>query len=119
MKRLTKQEEKYAAELEDALKQFSELREQAKNVDSAELLEQRLPCNQRKFKLPLPRLKRHTEKNLIRLSCLTASVMFLNYWEKTEVQSVREHLQKNRSRQQSVKTFKETRAGTVKSVPAR
>ena len=41
LKRLTKQEEKYAAELEDALKQFSELREQAKNVDSAELLEQR------------------------------------------------------------------------------
>ena len=28
-----------------------------------------------KFKLPLPRLKRHTEKNLIRLSCLTANVM--------------------------------------------
>ena len=41
MKRLTKQEEKYAAELEDALKQFSELRDQAKNVDLAELLEQR------------------------------------------------------------------------------
>lgn len=37
MKRLTKQEEKYAAELEDALKQFSELREQAKNVDTATL----------------------------------------------------------------------------------
>ena len=41
LKRLTKQEEKYAAELEDALKQFSELRDQAKNVDLAELLEQR------------------------------------------------------------------------------
>ena len=41
LKRLTKQEEKYAAELEEALKQFSELKEQAKNVDSAELLEQR------------------------------------------------------------------------------
>ena len=28
-----------------------------------------------KFKLPLPRLKRHTGKNLIRLSCLTANRM--------------------------------------------
>ena len=42
LKRLTKQEEKYAAELEDALKQFSELREQAKNVDTMELAEQRI-----------------------------------------------------------------------------
>ena len=28
-----------------------------------------------KFKLPLPRLKRHTGKNLISLSCLTANGM--------------------------------------------
>ena len=41
LERLTKQEEKYTAELESALEQFSELREQAKNVDSAELFEQR------------------------------------------------------------------------------
>ena len=34
------------------------------------------------------------EKNLIRLSSLTASRMFLNYYGKTEVLSVCEHLQK-------------------------
>lgn len=42
LKRLTKQEEKYAVELEDALKQFSELREQVRDADLAELSEQRI-----------------------------------------------------------------------------
>lgn len=33
LERLTQQEEKYAAELDAALKQFAELKEQAKEVD--------------------------------------------------------------------------------------
>lgn len=37
LERLTKQEEKYAAELKGTLKQFSELMEQAKNVDSEKI----------------------------------------------------------------------------------
>ena len=81
---LTKQEEKYAAELEEALKQFSELKEQAKNVDSADSQNSGSSYRERRFNLPLPRSKRHMEKNLIRLSCLTASVMFLNYWGKKQ-----------------------------------
>lgn len=57
LKRLTKQEEKYAAELEDALKQFSELREQAKNVDSAELLEQRAALQSDKIQAVTSKIK--------------------------------------------------------------
>ena len=47
----------------------------AEQFDISCLLYTSLPCNQIKFKLPLPRLKLHTEKNLIRLSCLTANGM--------------------------------------------
>ena len=57
LKRLTKQEEKYAAELEDALKQFSELREQAKNVDSMELAEQRIALQGEKIQSATSKIK--------------------------------------------------------------
>ena len=57
LKRLTKQEEKYAAELEEALKQFSELKEQAKNVDSAELLEQRAALQSDKIQAATSKIK--------------------------------------------------------------
>ena len=57
LKRLTKQEEKYAAELEDALKQFSELREQAKNVDSMELAEQRIALQREKIQSATSKIK--------------------------------------------------------------
>ena len=48
LKRLTKQEEKYAAELEDALKQYAELKEQAVGIDAAELIEARLAVREEK-----------------------------------------------------------------------
>ena len=95
MKRLTKQEEKYAAELEDALKQFSELREQAKNVDSAELLEQRAALQSDKIQAATSKIKSaYGEKfdPLILFDSKRDVSELLG--EKTEVQSVREHLQK-------------------------
>ena len=95
MKRLTKQEEKYAAELEDALTQFSELREQAKNVDSAELLEQRAALQSDKIQAVTSKIKTaYGEKfdPLILFDSKRDVSELLE--EKTEVQSVREHLQK-------------------------
>ena len=95
LKRLTKQEEKYAAELEDALKQFSELREQAKNVDSAELLEQRAALQSDKIQSATSKIKAaYGEKfdPLILFDSKRDVSELLG--EKTEVQSVREHLQK-------------------------
>ena len=95
LKRLTKQEEKYAAELEDALKQFSELREQAKNVDSAELLEQRAALQSDKIQAATSKIKSaYGEKfdPLILFDSKRDVSELLG--EKTEIQSVREHLQK-------------------------
>ena len=96
LKRLTKQEEKYAAELEDALKQFSELREQAKNVDSMELAEQRIALQREKIQSATSKIKAaYGEKfdPLILFDSKRDVSELLE--EKTEVQSVREHLQKN------------------------
>lgn len=93
LKRLTKQEEKYAAELEDALKQFSELREQAKDVDSAELSEQRIALQGEKIQSATFKIKAaYGEKfdSLILFDSKRDISELLE--EKTEVQSVREHL---------------------------
>lgn len=95
LKRLTKQEEKYVAELEDALKRFSELREQAKNVDSAELAEQRSALQPDKIQAATSKIKEaYGEKfdPLILLDSKRDVSELLG--ERTEVQSVREHLQK-------------------------
>ena len=93
LKRLTKQEEKYAAELEDALKQFSELRAQAKDVDSAELSEQRIALQGEKIQSATSKIKAaYGEKfdPLILLDSKRDVSELLE--EKPEVQSVREHL---------------------------
>ena len=93
LKRLTKQEEKYAAELEDALKQFSELREQAKDVDLAELSEQRIALQGEKIQSATFKIKAaYGEKfdSLILFDSKRDISELLE--EKTEVQSVREHL---------------------------
>lgn len=90
LKRLTKQEEKYAAELEDALKQFSELREQAKNVDSMELAEQRIALQREKIPSATSKIKAaYGEKfdPLILFDSKRDVSELLE--EKTEVQSVR------------------------------
>ena len=95
LKRLTKQEEKYAAELEDALKQFSELRGQAKDVDSAELSEKRIALQGEKIQSATSKIKAaYGEKfdPLILFDSKRDVSELLG--EKTEVQSVREHLQK-------------------------
>ena len=104
LKRLTKQEEKYVAELEDALKQFSELRAQAKNVDSAELLEQRAALQSDKIQAATSKIKAaYGEKfdPLILFDSKRDVSELLE--EKTEVQSVREHLKKKQTHKNGYK----------------
>lgn len=96
LERLTKQEVKSAAELEDALKQFSDLREQAKDVDSAELSEQRIALQGGKIQSATSKIKAaYGEKfdPLILFDSKRDVSKLLG--EETELQSVREHLQKN------------------------
>ena len=42
LKKLSEQEERYSAELDEALKQYAELKEQAAGMDAAELMDARL-----------------------------------------------------------------------------
>ena len=110
LKRLTKQEEKYAAELEDALKQFSELREQAKNVDSAELLEQRAALQSDKIQAATSKIKSaYGEKfdPLILFDSKRDVSELLG--EKTEARSIQEHLKQKQQpeKQQKKAKYKE------------
>ena len=110
LKRLTKQEEKYAAELEDALKQFSELREQAKNVDSAELSEQRIVLQGEKIQSATSKIKAaYGEKfdPLILFDSKRDVSELLG--EKTEARSIQEHLKQKQQpeKQQKKAKYKE------------
>lgn len=57
LKRLTKQEEKYAVELDEALKQYAELKEQAVGIDAVELIEARLAVREEKERSAVDRVK--------------------------------------------------------------
>ena len=57
LKRLTKQEEKYAAELDEALRQYAELKEQAVGIDAVELIEARLAVRKEKERSAVDRVK--------------------------------------------------------------
>ena len=110
LKRLTKQEEKYAAELEDALKQFSELREQAKNVDSMELAEQRIALQREKIQSATSKIKAaYGEKfdPLILFDSKRDVSELLG--EKTEARSIQEHLKQKQQpeKQQKKAKYKE------------
>lgn len=121
LKRLTKQEEKYAAELEDALKQFSELREQAKNVDSAKLSEQRIALQGEKIQSATSKIKETYGEKFDPL------ILFDSKRDVSELLGEKQRYnlfvsicRKNRSRQQSVKKLQRntSRNGKIPFPPA-
>lgn len=95
LERLIQQEEKYAAELDDALKQYAELKEQAKEVDLAELSEQRVALQPDKIQAATSKLKAAYGKKFD-LSMLLDSKMDVAelLGEEIEMRSVREDLRK-------------------------
>lgn len=95
LERLTQQEEKYVAELDTALIQFTELKEQEKEVDSVALFEQRAILRPDTIQAVTSKLKRaYGEKfALIILSDSKRDVAEL-LGEETEVRSIHEDLQK-------------------------
>lgn len=110
LKRLTKQEEKYAAELEDALKQFTELREQAKNVDSAELLEQRATLQSDKIQAATSKIKAAYGEKFDPLMMLDSKRDIANLLhEEAETRSIREHLHQTQQRQKKAKHHEQER----------
>lgn len=110
LKRLTKQEEKYAAELEDALKQFSELREQAKNVDSAELSEQRIALQGEKIQSATSKIKAAYGEKFDPLMMHDSKRDIANLLhEEAETRSIREHLHQTQQRQKKAKHHEQER----------
>ena len=110
LKRLTKQEEKYAAELEDALKQFSELREQAKNVDSAELLEQRAALQSDKIQAATFKIKAAYGEKFDPLILFDSKRDVANLLhEEAEVRSVWEFVRQKQQQQAQQKQNKKKR----------
>ena len=113
LKRLTKQEEKYAAELEDALKQFSELREQAKNVDSAELSEQRIALQGEKIQSATSKIKAAIGEKFDPLILFDSKRDVANLLhEEAEVRSVWEFVRQKQQQQAQQKQNKKKRRGS-------
>lgn len=57
IKKLSEQEAKYSAELDEALKQYAELKEQAAGMDAAELMDARIAVREEKEHSAIDRLK--------------------------------------------------------------
>ena len=57
LKRLEEQEQKYSAELDEALKQYVELKEQATGIESAELMDAQLAIREEKERTAVNRMK--------------------------------------------------------------
>lgn len=57
LKRLEEQEQKYSAELDEALKQYVELKEQATGIESAELMDAQLAIREEKERTAVDRMK--------------------------------------------------------------
>lgn len=57
LQKLSEQEEKYSAELDDALKQYAELKEQAAGMDAAELMDARLTVREEMERSAVDRVK--------------------------------------------------------------
>ena len=57
MQKLSEQEEKYSAELDEALKQYAELKEQAAGMDAVELMDARLAVREEKERSAIDKVK--------------------------------------------------------------
>ncbi len=100
LKKLEEQETKYSAELDEALKQYAELKEQAANVDSVELMDARLDIRKEHERSAIDRVKAaYGEKYdfAMMAGCKQEVASLLH--EETEIRSVREQLIQRRYQQ--------------------
>ena len=100
LQKLFEQEEKYSAELDDALRQYAELKEQAAGMDIVELMDARLAVREEKERSAIdkvkdsygekyaPMLMRDSKRNVANL-----------LHEKAEVHSVREFIRQKQKQQ--------------------
>lgn len=110
LKRLTKQEEKYAAELEDALRQYVELKKQTSGMDAVELMNARLAIREEKECSAANRVKAtYGEKyNPMMMHDGKRDIANLLH-EEAETRSIREHLHQTQQRQKKAKHHEQER----------
>ena len=97
LKKLSEQEEKYSAELDEALKQYVELKEQAAGMDAAELMDARLAVREEKEHSAIDKVKAaYGEKYDPMLMHDSRRDVAELLGEETMVRFIREHLQKKR-----------------------
>ena len=107
LKKLSEQEEKYSAELDEALKQYVELKEQAAGMDAADLIDARLAVREEKERSAIDKVKAaYGEKyDPMMMHDSKRDVADLLH-EETEVRSVREfrrHEQQQQAQQKQNK----------------
>lgn len=94
LKKLSEQEEKYSAELDETLKQYAELKEQAVGMDAAELMDTRLTVREEKERSAVDRVKAAYGEKYDPLMMFDSKRDVANLLqEEPEVQSVHEKLQ--------------------------
>ena len=95
LQKLSEQEEKYTVELDETLKQYAELKEQAVGMDAAELMDARFAIREEKERSAIDCVKAaYGEKYDSMMMHDSKRDISELLEEKTEVQSIREHLQK-------------------------
>lgn len=101
LKKLEVQEEKYAAELEEALKQYAELKEQASGMDAAELMKARLDIRPEMERSAASRIKAaYGEKYDPMLMYDSKQDVADLIHEEAEARSIRERLRQKQQAQQ-------------------
>ena len=111
LQKLSEQEEKYSAELDEALKQYAELKEQAAGMDAAELMDARLAVREEKERSAADRVKSaYGEKyDPMMMHDSRRDVANLLH-EEAEARSIRERLrQKQQQQAQQKQTKKKSR----------
>ena len=101
LQKLSEQEEKYSTELDEALKQYTELKEQAAGIDAAELMDARLAMREEKERSVASRVKSaYGEKYdpMMMQDSKRDVANLLN--EETEARSIRERLRQKQQAQQ-------------------
>ena len=110
LKKLREQETKYSAELDDALKQYAELKEQATEMDSVELMEVRLDIRNEQERSAVDRVKAaYSEKYDFAMMAGSKQDVASLLREETEIRSVRERLLQRRQQAQQKQTPKKHR----------
>lgn len=111
LQKLSEQEEKYSAELDEALKQYAELKEQAAGMDAAELMDARLAVREEKERSAVDRVKSAYGEKYDPMMMYDSRRDVANLLhEEAEARSIRERLrQKQQQQAQQKQTKKKSR----------